>query len=291
MVKLARPKRRKHLAEAALLRFLATILRFLPLDLASFIGGGLGTLTGYLVSNTRTARRNLAMAMPELSAAEREKIIRRMWNHLGRSAAEFVHLSNPRMQERVHVEGLENLPLPGTPILFFSGHLGNWELLPYVAHYQGYTPALIYREANNPLAERLIQRIRRTYTAEFISKERKSAGRIVAAAKQGIPLAMLVDQKLTGGVEVPFFGQPAKTAPMPAQLALKYGLALIPVRIARTRGAHFRCTVLPPLALPMTENEKDDVYRTLCAMNAQLEQWIRETPEQWFWVHRRWPKK
>ena len=100
---------------------------------------------------------------------------------------------------------------------------------------------------------------------------------------------MLVDQKLNDGIAVPFFGRDAMTAPALAQLALKYRCPVVPARLERLDGARFRLTFQPPMELPDTGDREADVFETMRRVNAIFEDWIRARPEQWLWLHRRWP--
>ena len=100
----------------------------------------------------------------------------------------------------------------------------------------------------------------------------------------------MVDQKLNTGIAVPFFGRPAMTAPMPAQLALRFKCPLVPIRFERLPGVRYRVTFCEPLELPDSGDKDADALALMTEINQILESWIRERPEQWFWVHRRWPK-
>ena len=100
---------------------------------------------------------------------------------------------------------------------------------------------------------------------------------------------MLADQKMNDGIPVPFFGRPAMTAPALAALALRFDCDVLPARAERLAGAHFRLTVFPPLPLPRTGDSHADAAALMAQVNAILETWIRDRPEQWFWVHQRWP--
>ena len=102
-------------------------------------------------------------------------------------------------------------------------------------------------------------------------------------------MAMLIDQKMNDGIAVPFFGRDAMTAPAIAEFALRYDMPLIPVRAVRTKDCHFEVTIYPPLAYEKTGDDEKDILAIMTQINAQLESWIREYPEQWFWVHKRWP--
>ena len=125
-------------------------------------------------------------------------------------------------------------------------------------------------------------------TGELIPKGAVAARRAVAALRRGAHVSLLADQKLNDGIAVPFFGRPAMTAPALALLALRFDCAVLPARVERLEGAHFRLTLYPPLDLPRTGNRDADVAALMRSVNATLEGWVRERPEQWFWVHSRW---
>jgi KDO2-lipid IV(A) lauroyltransferase len=101
---------------------------------------------------------------------------------------------------------------------------------------------------------------------------------------------VLVDQKMNDGIPVPFFGRPAMTAPAVAQLALRFDCAIIPARVERLKGARFRLTAFPPIEIAKTGNRQADTLAIMTRINAVVEGWIRERPDLWFWLHRRWPE-
>lgn len=265
----------------------------LPIEVASGFGGWLARRIGPRLGVSKQARRNLAAALPDLPAAEIEAVLRGMWDNLGRVAAEYPHLRRIRVfgsDGRVETSGLEHVERAlanGRRIILFSGHLANWEIAALAAAQYGVDIAQIYRSANNPLIDRMILRFRGS-AGEFIPKE--AVGRRgIAALRRGAHLTILVDQKLNEGIPVPFFGRPAMTAPVLALLALRFDCDVLPVRVERLGGARFRLTVEPPLPLPESGRRAADVAALMRAVNATLEGWIRARPEQWFWVHRRWP--
>jgi KDO2-lipid IV(A) lauroyltransferase len=282
-------------AEAAGAALFFTAMRALPIDVASGIGGALGRLIGHRLAVSRRARANLAAALPELSAAEREAVLRGMWDNLGRVVAEYPHLRGIRVFApggRVETSGLDHLDAAlaaGRPSIIFGGHLGNWEIAALAAGQRGIDVAQIYRAANNPLVDRMVARFRGT-GSEFIPKGAVASRRAVAALRRGAHLTLLVDQKLNDGIAVPFFGRRAMTAPALAMLALHFDCAVLPARVERLRGARFRLTIYPPLPLPQSGERTADVAALMAEVNRTLESWIRERPEQWFWVHSRWPE-
>lgn len=282
-------------AEAAGAALFFAAMRALPLDLASSFGGWLGRRIGPWLGVSRRARNNLAAALPELSMPEREAVLRGMWDNLGRVAAEYPHLRHMRVFDpggRVEACGLEHFDAAiaaGRPAIVFGGHLGNWEIAALAAGQYGIEAAQIYRAANNPLVDCMVARFRGT-GSEFIPKGAVASRRALAALRRGAHLTLLVDQKFNDGIAVPFFGRPAMTAPALAMLALHFDCAVLPARVERLVGARFRLTIQPPLPLPKSGNRTADVAALMVAVNRTLEAWIRERPEQWFWVHSRWPE-
>lgn len=266
----------------------------LPLDIASAIGGALGRAVGPHLAVTRRAWHNLDIALPHLSVEARRRIIRRMWDNLGRNAAEYAHL--PRLKcfgpgARVEVVGLEHVDRAvarGKPVIFFSGHFGNWEVASVAAVQYGFNVAQIYRAANNPDVEAMMRDSRKSLGVEPISKGAAGARRVIAALRAGKSLAMLVDQKMNDGIAVPFFGRPAMTAPALAELALRYDCTVLPARVDRLDGARFRLSVFQALQFDRSGDRQADIRRAMAAVNRCLEDWIRERPEHWLWLHRRW---
>ena len=298
---MAERRNTKHLRyalEGAIVTALFVLFRLLPLPLASGFGGALASLLGPLLPLHARARRNLTRALPELSPAEVKCTLAEMWRNLGRVVGEYPHLNKFQAYApggRIEVVGEEQLATAkGLPkgALFFTGHLGNWEVsgLPLIQY--GIPIAFIYRAPNNPFVDRLITRARGTgITENAIAKGPSGARDIVRQVKEGGYTAMLVDQKMNDGIAVPFFGRDAMTAPALAQLAFKYDLPVWPVRVERMKGCRFRVTVYPKLELPRSDDTARDVAEAMRRVNAILEDWIRERPGQWLWLHNRWPKE
>lgn len=283
-------KKAKHYIEAGVLYLLFTAFRQFSLDTASCIGGWMARAVGSFLSAHKTARENLLQVFPKLSKAEQDKILNKMWDNLGRTAAELAHLHKDYIIKRIKITGAENLPTHGKPAFMFSGHVGNWELLACVAQAHGRPITAVYREANNLIVDGMIAKIRAMRCFNLIPKGRQGAVKIVRAIKNNESIAMLVDQKMNDGISVPFFGRPAMTAPAIAELALRYDAPIIPARVIRTKGANFEVIIYPTLEYSKTGDAEKDVASIMRSINQVLEGWIKEHPEQWFWVHKRWPK-
>jgi KDO2-lipid IV(A) lauroyltransferase len=270
------------------------VFKFLPLDCASAVGAVLARRIGPLLGVSRHARRNIGRAFPELSETEVAGVVASMWDNLGRVAAEYPHLRKIRIFERggrVETHGFEHVDraiAAGRRLIVFSGHIANWEIGMLAGVQHGISVAQIYRALNNPLMDRMISRFRGDH-GEFIPKGAIAARRAIAALRRGTHLGLLADQKMNDGIPVPFFGRPAMTAPALAVLALRFDCDVLPLRVERLAGARFRVTIFPPLPLPRSGEPHADAAALMAQVNTVLEAWIRDRPEQWLWLHRRWP--
>jgi KDO2-lipid IV(A) lauroyltransferase len=220
-----------------------------------------------------------------------------MWRNLGRVIAEYPHLNKYRAFPKSkyieivgdsHLSLMKNLPKGA---LMFTGHIGNWEIsgIPIIQY--GIPMAFVYRAPNNPYVDYILRRTRsKNITSNGIPKGAVGARKIVEQVKRNGYTAMLIDQKMNDGVSIPFFGSEAMTAPALAQLAIKYDLPIFPVRVERLKGCNFRTTIYPELEITNTGNIEQDIVSIMTQVNLILEEWIRERPAEWLWIHNRWPK-
>ncbi len=269
-------------------------VRRLPVDFASALGGAVGRTLGPLLPPHRVAVDNLARAFPEKSAAERARIVRGMWDNIGRTFFEYPHQDTLLKMGRVEMAGIEHVRAlrdDGRPGLLWSGHLGNWELVSAGAGAAGLVMHRIYRAPNNPHIDWMFRVNRDLVSGELLPKGSQGAKRAMKLLKQGEHLGMLVDQKLNDGMAVPFFGRPAMTASALATFSLVFDAPVVAARVIRLGGARFRLEVAPPATFAATGDRRADEHRAMAEVNDRLEAWIREYPEQWLWVHRRWPKE
>ena len=288
-------RRVRHLVEAAGLYVWVGALKMLPIDLASNLGGALGRAIGPRLGITRRARRSLRLAFPAKTEAEIEAIVRGMWDNLGRTAAEYPHLGRITApgSGRIELIDLDDaIPLQQKvkPGILVSGHLANWEIMHVVACRIGIDLAIIERSPNNPYVRRLLERLRGVAGGRRIPKGSGGAKDALKVLRAGGTLGILADQKMSDGIEVRFFGRSAMTAAGPAQLALRTGCPLVPSRIERIGPARFRMTCYAPLELPSDSPPKAAIAAVTQQLNDIFEDWIRQQPADWLWLHRRWPK-
>jgi KDO2-lipid IV(A) lauroyltransferase len=257
-------------------------------------------LIGPALREQRIGRANLTAAFPEKTPEEIEIILAGVWDNLGRVGAEFAHLDHvwdfdearpnegrvelsPRTHDLFH-----QLRLDGKPGLIFASHLANWELPALAAVAHGLDTAILYRRPNIASADRIIQEMRQVKMGTLIPAGRDAPLRLAEALQKGQHVAMLVDQYLTGGVEVTFFGRKTKANPMLARLLRQVECPVHGVRIIRLPGNRFRAELTEQIAPVRDERGRIDVQGTTQVVTSVVEGWIREHPEQWLWLHRRW---
>ncbi len=271
--------------EYILVRLLMGVFSFLPVDIASNIGGFLGRHVVARIINNRKAYKNIQRILPTLSTTDHKKIISGMWENLGRTFAEYPHLEMIG-KTRVELHGkeyLQDLAQYPRAAIFFSAHLANWETSAAAAHAHGINLNLVYRAANNQGVDGIL-RFYRSLKNKLETSPKSSRGmrQIVDTLKTDQPLGILIDQKYNQGLEMDFFGLPAMTSPAFVQLAQKFDCPLYPTRVERISGARFRITIYPPL------DTNRDVETVIAEAHALLESWITARPEQWLWIHNRW---
>ena len=285
--------------QATLLAGVVGGLRCLPPVAASNLGGWLARSIGPWLKVSRIADNNLRPALPELDAAARARVIRGVWDNLGRTAAELPHLASFRRTGAGpgwEIEGAANLAhlrASGGQALFFSGHFGNWELILPIAAALGLNVSGFYRAASNVAANDLIQSLRQGALGPDVSmfpKGAQGARSALLHLHRGGSLGLLLDQKMNDGIPVSFFGRDAMTAPALAQFALRFNVPIMPVRVLRLGPARFRMVCDQPLVVARTGDRTTDLHAITLAVNQTLERWIRADPSSWLWLHRRWPK-
>lgn len=283
--------------ETAAFDAFALVFRALPADAVSAFGGALLRLIGPLSGGAhRTAERNIRLAFPDMPAAARKRLLSAQWENVGRLFAEFPLTDRLTPESgRVEIVGGERLravAASGKPAVLISGHFSNWEIMAGAIVHLGVRCQVTYRAANNPGIDQRIIEARRRYGVRLLAPKGGDGSReILEAMKRGESVAILNDQKFNGGVEAPFFGHPVRTAPAATRLALRFDTDLIPMSVERTKGARFRVTVHEPIAFQRTGDRTADIAAGVRAVNAFMEARVRARPEEWFWVHKRWPSE
>lgn len=279
--------------EALAYDLMSFLLGLFPFSWISAFGGKLVELIGPLTSKQNIARKGLSIAFPKKSEAEINTLLRQQWNNTGRTFAEFPLLHRVKAFEgsRVTVKGLDIFK-ENAPAIIVTGHFANWEIMATVLTQSDLPVRITYRKINNPHIDARVKKKREAYGTKFlVQKSGHKGGReLFEALKNQESIALLNDQKFNTGLSIPFFGMEAMTAQGATRLALKTDRPLLPMAVTR-KGAQFTVTFYDPIKLDNTGNKDADVKTGVTQVNQFIEDRIRDTPDQWFWVHRRWPKE
>lgn len=271
------------------------LMRLLGVERASALGGWLLRTLGPRTGTQRTVLRNLRIAFPDMTAAERGQLALDQWEQTGRAFAETAVMDLLVKQGRIEVVGLERLHAirdSGRPVVFVSGHFANVETMAATICGSGLPCQITYRAANNPYVDAQIKAARSRYGVTlFAPKGGDGARELLAGMARGESVALMNDQKFSEGPEVTFFGQPVNAAPGPSRLALRFGTVLQPLSVVRLPGVRFRLTIHAPITLEQTADRQADIARGVQAITRFIEDRVRESPVDWFWVHKRWPDR
>ncbi len=262
---------------------------------ASNFCGWLIRRIGPLLSQHKTVIKNLGLAFPELSEADRKSIALQSWESAGRTAGELPHLPtiDPYEGGRVEVVGAEifdQIESSKSGAVFVTGHFANWEVMAAAICKRPVDCLITYRALNNPHIDRRLNKVRHDYGIGILTPKGLGTRELMRALKSGQSVALMNDQKFNQGIAVDFFGHAAMTAPGPARLAHKYKVPIVFISTRRTGPARFRVEFHKPFMPVSTGDERKDIEETVRRRTAMVEEEVRENPSQWFWQHRRWPK-
>lgn len=246
----------------------------------------------------RVALDNLRRAYPEKSEAEIKVIASDMWGNMARLAAEYIFLDSifdfdpaNRGKGHIEVDGEEifvRIAGEKRPHIIFTGHLGNFELLPIAGASLGLTVTSMFRPPNNPYIAEYVLSSRTSAMGDLLASRKGAAVALSRILERGENIGVLVDQKFAHGVRTTFFGRECETSPLLPRLARLYDCDVYPARCIRLPGMRFRLQIEEKLVLPRGEDGEVDVARLAQTLNDTVERWVRETPGQWMWFHKRW---
>jgi KDO2-lipid IV(A) lauroyltransferase len=283
--------------EYVLVWVMGKFIGLLPRPLARTTGIAIGFLV-YLFHPRlrRVGQRNLAMAMPEKTSAQRRLILRGVYKSLGRQLAEFClfpRYTRENVPSVVIYDGFENFERAyarGRGVLFLTAHLGGWELSAFAHSLYGHPLRIVMRALDNPRLDALIQRYRTMHGNSTVDKDDFVRG-LLSAMKNGETVGILMDTNMTPpqGVFVEFFGILACTASGLARIALRTDAAVVPgFTVWDAKLRKYRLRFDPALTLVRTGNDEQGVAANTAIFTKVIEDYVRRYPDQWLWVHRRW---
>jgi len=283
------------IVEGILFCFVYGLLRLMPLRFSKAFCAFLLRTIGPKTGAEKIGAKNLAAAFPNYQEQERQTLLKQCWHNLGLVIGEFAHV--PRLvaqPQRFTVQGLDKLEplIKNKGGIFFAAHLGNWEISYAPLAQKGYHINLIARVHQNPFLNWFIELNRNTPYVRMISRNKKGSRALIEAIRKKELIGALVDQYATDGAFIDFFNRPAKTTLGLARMAIKHNLPFIPVQVIRIQGTStFKVIFHSPLAYDTTKDPKETAEQLMIQANQLLEQWIRQHPSQWLWLHNRWKQK
>jgi Kdo2-lipid IVA lauroyltransferase/acyltransferase len=280
---------------------LLKLLRLVNPDFAVDAAGRFMRTIGPLLPENRIGRANLTAAFPEKSPAEINAILGGVWDNVGRVAAEFAHLDrlsdfdpwHPERSTRIEarqadLDRLFKVLEQRKPAIVFGAHFGNWELPAVCAAACKFETAVLYRRPNNPAIDKWLHNTRIAAMGTLIPTGLDAPMKLADALARGTHVGMIVDQYYVRGVDVTFFGRRTKANPLLARLASHFDCPIHGLRVVRLPGHRFRAELTEQVQPVRDAEGKVDIEGTTQAVMSVIEGWIREHPEQWLWLHRRW---
>ena len=283
---------------AKLIALTLWIIRLIPLKYASRMFERFARWLGPKIWRHKVVMDNLAIAFPEKSIEERNQLARDNWAQMARTLLEYIYLDEifnleVEMEESdtieiVNGEAFQKLRDDGLPAILFTGHIANFELLPMVSAKFGLQIQSMYRRPNNKHAATRVEKSRKSFGDKLVASGAGASFQLMSALDRGEHVGLLVDQKFRRGINIPFFGKDAKTNPLLAKLARRYDCPVHGARSIRLPDGRFRLEITDELVLPRDDKGDVDIKGTTELVTKVVEDWVREYPEQWLWMHRRW---
>tara|TARA_B100000989_G_scaffold287774_1_gene257734 strand:+ start:8463 stop:9326 length:864 start_codon:yes stop_codon:yes gene_type:complete len=283
----------KYFIEFIIIKFLFIIFKIIGYKNSSNLGAIIGKIFGPMFRKKKIIMENLESSKIGKNEIERKKIIKNMWGNYGRILSEYPfieHFDNGRLSNNLEIYGqeiVEKIKRENKNVVFVSGHFNNFELMAMHLENSGIKLAAIYRPLNNYFLNNTMENIRRRYICKKQIKKGKSGTReFIKLIKEGYSVAMMIDQRVTEGILSNFLNKDAFTTSIPAQIAKKYKMEIVPVYIERYNNHKFKLTIEKPIFF---ENQKSN-YEITSELNICLEKMVKRNPDQWIWSHNRWKR-
>ena len=286
----------RYFLEFILVIFFFLVFKIIGLKLSSDLGEIIGKYFGPLFRKRTIAKKNILIAFPNFNEKSINEMIDRMWKNIGRIFGEYIHINKFSIIDNskkkivfTNRNDAEILKKNNKPIVFFSGHFANFELMAKCLQELGFNIGAIYRPLNNIFLNPIMEFIRKKYICPIqIEKGSNGTKKLIKHISNNNPLALMVDQRLSSSIRVPFFDQPATTTITPAQLAIKYDALLVPVFLKRLEKTNFEFFIEEPLIINRTNDYDKDIFNITQIMNIKIEEFIKRDPAHWLWSHDRW---
>ncbi len=282
----------KHTFEFLIIISLFLIFKLVGLRMSQIIAGFIFKNFGPLFRSKKTSYANLSIAFPNLNDPQKYKIMNNMWINYGKIFSEYMFIekfrTSPKFSNQIIIENqseLEKIKLSKRPVIFISGHFNNFELMAMHLEKSGIDLAAVYRPLNNSLLNPIMENIRKKYICKKqIKKGITGTKELLKEFKKGTSIALMIDQRVSEGIESDLFGKKALTTTIPAQFIKKFDVAIVPVYIERLIDNKFKLKIFENIKF----SKNDSVDMITLKLNEILEEMIMMNPEQWIWTHSRW---
>ena len=279
----------KYFFEALIIYLFFVIIKLIGLSLSRIVFSILFKKIGPILRSNDTPIKNLSNFSNKLNVNQKKEIISNMWSNYGKVFVEYLFLKKFR-KENSHIsikgeEILNKLSKANKPVIFVSGHFANFEMMSMEITKKNINLATIYRPLNNFFLNPFMEYLRKKYVCKHqIKKGRLGVKETVEYLKKNHSIALMIDQRVSEGEEIIFFKEAALTTTLPAQLATKYKIDIVPIFIERKKNNFFEMEILNPIKAYEYKN-KIEITRKL---NQVIERMIMKNPNQWIWTHDRW---
>ncbi len=275
--------------QAVVIYFLYILGLILGKTLSKKIFSSIFSTIGPYFKSKKIINENLSIFKDNLSDRERDTIVSNMWKNYGKTFIEYIYLGFYRKNNsHIVIEGEEiirDIIKKNKPVIFISGHFSNFELMSMEISKKNIKLATIYRPLNNFFLNPLMEFLRRKYVCKNqIRKGFSGVRESIEYIKKGYSIALMIDQRVSEGEKINFFGKPALTTTLPAQLSLKFGLPIIPVFIERLNDKRFKIKFYDKIY----GNDFSNKIEISTKLNQVLEKMIEKNPNEWIWTHNRW---
>jgi len=280
-----------YLIQFLFISILFITFKLLGYRLASNFGAFIGSLFGPIFRSKKIINNNIKNLYPEISKIDLEKIKNDMWKNYGRILADYMSIKNFRqskLDQYLKIEGkeiFEEIKNSKDQVVFVSGHFNNFELMAMEIEKSGVNVGAIYRPLNNIFLNKIMEGIRKKYICKYQIKKGISGIReLIQLYKKGFSIALMIDQRVSEGIKLNFFGKPAFTTTIPAQLVKKFDCKIVPIYIERINKINYKMTINRPIKFEKHQSIED----ISSELNSWLEKMISNQPSQWIWSHNRW---
>lgn len=283
----------KYFTQALIIYFFILLIFILRLRISRKIFSKIFQKIGPLVKSNKIIDQNLEKYLGNYNEGKKDNIKLDMWSNYGKTFVEYLFLKKFRNnKDHIQIKGEENLKdiiNANKQVIFISGHFANFELMSMELTKRKIKLATIYRPLNNFFLNPFMEYVRETYVCKNqIKKGISGVKEAIDYIKKNYNVALMVDQRVSEGKKLPFFEEPALTTTLPAQLALKFNLEIIPIYIRRTEGDNFEMEIYKPLDFIKTDNVDSDKINLSIKINKIIEEMVSRDPGQWIWTHNRW---